>query len=246
MSIHRKQDLVSEKSTNGMIVTSLSGPEMGDKMITVKEILLDPGSEIPVHLHPDTEETHFLIEGELTSILGDNEFTMKSRDCMMAPTGMPHGMKNNSDKVARLLVMFPKINPERESVENHKTTPGIPNKYVSIREDMDPYEFAPGIMRYDMVGDFTGAKSSYFCELNFNPGASAPNHYHPHHEESMYCLEGKLNAVYNEENNIELYAGDMFTAEVKARHGCNNPFDGKGTLLAIHCVLNPPPRVEVD
>ena len=32
----------------------------------------------------------------------------------------------------------------------------------------------------------------------------------------------------------------MFTAEVKARHGCNNPFESKGTLLAIHCVLNPP------
>jgi hypothetical protein len=38
----------------------------------------------------------------------------------------------------------------------------------------------------------------------------------------------------------------MFTAEVEARHGCNNPFDSKGTLLAIHCVLNPPPRVECD
>ena len=62
----------------------------------------------------------------------------------------------------------------------------------------------------------------------------------------MYCLEGKLNAVYFEENNIQLNAGDMFTAEVKARHGCNNPFDSKGTLLAIHCVLNPPPRVECD
>jgi quercetin dioxygenase-like cupin family protein len=111
---------------------------------------------------------------------------------------------------------------------------------------MKPFEFAPGIMRYDMVGDFSGATSSYFSELNFNPGSDAPNHYHPAHEESMYCLEGKLNAVYFEENNIQLNAGDMFTAEVKARHGCNNPFESKGTLLAIHCVLNPPPRVECD
>ena len=148
--------------------------------------------------------------------------------------------------ISYLIVMFPKINPQREVVENHKTTPGIPEKYVSIREQMEPYEFSPGIMRYDMVGDFSGAKSSYFSELNFSPGSGAPNHYHPYHEESMYCLEGKLNAVYFEENNIELSAGDMFTAEVEARHGCNNPFESKGTLLAIHCVLNPPPRVECD
>ena len=246
MAIHRKENLIADSNENGIKLTSLSGPERGDKMITVKEIFIDPGADIPVHLHPDVEETHFLVDGELTAILGDNEFDMKGRDCMLAPAGMPHGMKNNSNKTARLIVMFPKINPQREVVENHKTTPGIPEKFVSIREQMEPYEFSPGIMRYDMVGDFSGAKSSYFSELNFSPGSGAPNHYHPHHEESMYCLEGKLNAVYFEENNIELSAGDMFTAEVEARHGCNNPFESKGTLLAIHCVLNPPPRVECD
>ena len=226
MAIHKKENLISDPIENGIKRTSLSGPERGDKMITVKEISIDPGAEVPVHLHPDVEETQFLINGELTAILGDNEFIMKSRDCMLAPAGMRHGFKNNSNITGRLL--------------------GIPEKYVSIRAKMEPFEFAPGIMRYDMVGDFSGAKSSYFSELNFSPGSDAPNHYHPHHEESMYCLEGKLNAVYLEENNIELNEGDMFTAEVEARHGCNNPFDSKGTLLAIHCVLNPPPRVECD
>ena len=223
MAIHRKEDLKPDSQENGIIMTSLSGPERGDNMITVKEIFIEPGAEIPVHLHPDAEETHFLVKGKLTAILGNNEFEMNSRDCL-----------------------FPKIKFGRESVENHSTSPGIPSKYVSIRKEMEPFEFAPGIMRYDMVGDFSGAQSSYFSELNFSPGASAPNHFHPAHEESMYCLEGKLNAVYYEENNIQLNAGDMFTAEVKVRHGVNNPFESKGTLLAIHCVLNPPPRVECD
>ena len=246
MAIHRKEDLKPDSKENGIIMTSLSGPERGDNMITVKEIFIEPGAEIPVHLHPDAEETHFLVKGKLTAILGNNEFEMNSRDCLLAPVGMPHGMKNNSNETARLLIMFPKIKFGRESVENHSTSPGIPNKYVSIRNEMEPFEFAPGIMRYDMVGDFSGAQSSYFSELNFSPGASAPNHFHPAHEESMYCLEGKLNAVYYKENNIQLNAGDMFTAEVKVRHGVNNPFESKGTLLAIHCVLNPPPRVECD
>ena len=94
----RSQDLVPDSNENGITMTSLSGPERGDKMITVKELFLEPGAEIPVHLHPDVEETHFLIKGELTSILGNNEFTMNSRDCMLAPAGMPHGMKNNSNE----------------------------------------------------------------------------------------------------------------------------------------------------
>ena len=246
MAIHKKEDLKPDSNENGIIMTSLSGPERGDNMITVKEIFIEPGAEIPVHLHPDAEETHFLIKGKLTAILGDIELEMNSRDCMLAPPGMPHGMKNNSNETARLLIMFPKIKFGRESVENHSTYLGIPSNNFSIRKEMEPFEFAPGIMRYDMVGDFSGAQSSYFSELNFSPGASAPNHFHPAHEESMYCLEGKLNAVYYEENNIQLNAGDMFTAEVKVRHGVNNPFESKGTLLAIHCVLNPPPRVECD
>ena len=50
------------------------------------------------------------------------------------------------------------------------------------RSKNEPYEFEPGIMRYDMVGDFSGAISSYFSELNFDPGSDAPNHYHPNHE----------------------------------------------------------------
>ena len=175
MAIHKKENLKPDSNENGIIMTSLSGPERGDNMITVKEIFIEPGAEIPVHLHPDAEETHFLIKGKLIAILGNNEFEMNSRDCLIAPAGMPHGMKNNSNETARLLIMFPKIKFGRESVENHSTSPGIPSKYVSIRKEMEPFEFAPGIMRYDMVGDFSGAQSSYFSELNFSPGASAPN-----------------------------------------------------------------------
>ena len=246
MAIHRKDNLKAEITGSGMQVTNLSGPERGDKMITVKEIFLAPGAEVPVHKHPDSEETHFLVEGELVAVLGDCQFKITSRDCMIAPKGVPHGMKNTSGGVARIIVMFPKINPLREAVENHTVTEKKPNTNVSFRSEMKSFEFAPGINRFDMVGDFLGAESSYFSELTFDSGTSAPNHYHPHHEESMFCLEGKLNAVYAEENNIELNAGDMFTCEPKIRHGVNNPFDGKGTLLAIHCVLNPPPRVECD
>ena len=51
MAIHKKKDLLPDSSENGITMTSLSGPERGDNMITVKEIFIDPGAEIPVHLH---------------------------------------------------------------------------------------------------------------------------------------------------------------------------------------------------
>ena len=49
------------------------------------------------------------------------------------------------NETARLLIMFPKVSFGRESVENHSTTAGIPDKYVSIRKDMESFEFAQGL-----------------------------------------------------------------------------------------------------
>ena len=62
MAIHRKEDLKPDSNENGITITTLSGPERGDKMIKVLELFLEPGAEIPVHLHSDVEETHFLIK----------------------------------------------------------------------------------------------------------------------------------------------------------------------------------------
>ena len=43
-----------------------------------------------------------------------------------------------------------------------------------------------------------------------------------------------------------LAAGDVFLCEPTIRHGIYNTSDAEATLLAIHPVLNPPPRIEVD
>ena len=125
-------------------------------------------------------------------------------------------------------------------------TDGDPGPTVFVRGNVEPYEFFPGINRYDMVGDFLGASSTYLSELTFEPGSVAPNHYHPSHEESMFCLEGDLVAVYDDDNSVALAAGDCFTCEVGVRHGIYNASSAPATLLAIHPILNPPPRVDVD
>ena len=62
----------------------------------------------------------------------------------------------------------------------------------------------------------------------------------------MFCLEGDLVAVYAGEDSVPLAAGDCFTCEVGVRHGIYNASKKPAKLLAIHPVLNPPPRVDVD
>ena len=157
-----------------------------------------------------------------------------------------HGYENTGKSKAIIISMSPSIEVNKEIIDEPSFKNEKPEMGFFDRSKNEPYEFEPGIMRYDMVGDFMGAESTYFCELILEPGSVAPNHYHPKHEESMYCLESKLNCAYAEEDNISLNQGDMFTAEVAVRHGIFNDHKSVGKLLAIHSVLNPPPRVDVD
>jgi quercetin dioxygenase-like cupin family protein len=62
----------------------------------------------------------------------------------------------------------------------------------------------------------------------------------------MFCLQGKLTAVYAEDNDVPLSAGDIFTCEPGVRHGIYNKSGATARLLAMHPVLNPPPRVAVE
>ena len=246
MTILRKKQQVTEDRYPGVKRTVLTGSETGASMLSVGDIVMEPDSSIPYHVHPNTEESMYLVEGDLIMKLDGCEFNITSGDCVLATKGTGHGIDNVSGKSARIITVFPDISPEMRPFDFSDFKKELPKNNVSIRSTVKRFEFAPGISRIDMVGGFLGAESTYFSELVFEPNAISPNHYHPHHEESMFCLKGRLNAVYGEDDNIPLEAGDMFTCEIGVRHTVNNHGNHQGTLLAIHPVLNPPPKVMVD
>ena len=224
----------------------LAGAPTGATMATGGDLTVVPGRRSVYHLHPNTEESIFIVKGEMEFRVGSSRFRASSGDCVLAPQGVGHGLENVGDYPARLITIYPNANPLREALDDVAYTDGDPGPTVFVRGNVEPYEFFPGINRYDMVGDFLGASSTYLSELTFEPGSVAPNHYHPSHEESMFCLEGDLVAVYDDDNSVALAAGDCFTCEVGVRHGIYNASSAPATLLAIHPILNPPPRVDVD
>lgn len=224
----------------------MAGASTGAAMATVGDLTVQPGVKSAYHLHPNTEEAIFVVEGDMEFRIGSSRFRATTGDCVLAPQGIGHGLENVGDSPARLITIYPTATPEREALADVVYTDGDPGETVFVRGNVEPYEFFAGIERYDMVGDFSGAVSLYLSELIFQPGSIAPNHYHPSHEESMFCLEGDLTAVYAGENNVPLAAGDCFTCEVGIRHGIYNASAAPARLLAIHPVLNPPPRVDVD
>jgi len=242
------------KRSNQNISNPFDGSEMllmasentGTGMITVADLFVEPGAKSPYHFHDNTEESIFVVEGNLEFRLESKIFPASSVDCVLAPQGIGHGLENIGNNKARLITVYPNAKPNREILDDVDYEKTDPPPSVFLRKNNEPYEFQPGISRYDMVGDFIGAKSTYISELTFEPGAIAPNHYHPSHEEAMFCLDGNLMAVYAKDNGISLLEGDCFTCEIGIRHGIYNASNETATLLALHSTLNPPPRVDVD
>ncbi|MCH8116041.1 MAG: cupin domain-containing protein [Chloroflexi bacterium] len=246
MTIIRRSDQEESTPFEGGKMLLLAGAPTGASMATVGDLTVEPGTKTVYHFHPNTEESIFVVAGELEFRIGTTRFRASSGDCVLAQQGVGHGLENVGDYPARVITIYPTAQPQREALGEVEYTDGDPGPTVTVRGDVEPYEFFAGITRYDMVGDFLGASSTYLSELTFEAGSVAPNHYHPSHEESMFCLEGDLVAVYADDNNVPLSAGDCFTCEVGVRHGIYNASSAPAKLLAIHPVLNPPPRVDVN
>ena len=246
MTIVRRSDQQESSPMQGGRLLTMAGSPTGATMATVGDLTVQPGVRSGYHLHPNTEESIFVVDGEIEFRLGKSKFRASAGDCVLAPKGTGHGLENIGQSPARLITIYPTASPEREVLSDVAYDDVDPGPGVFVRGNVEPYEFSPGVSRYDMVGDFLGSSSTYLSELTFQPGSVAPSHYHPSHEESMFCLEGNLMAVYADDDRVPLATGDCFTCEVGIRHGIYNDSDLPGKLLAIHPVLNPPPRVDVD
>jgi quercetin dioxygenase-like cupin family protein len=178
-------------------------------------------------------------------LVDGHRFTAGLNDTVLAPRGLGHAVRNVGDTPLRFLGIFPV--PERE-IEPLELPSEIVDARVSsatFRSEPEPIEFRPRVLRYEMVGDFVGAESTYLSELLFSPEAWTQTHYHPAHEEGIYCLSGEISAAFGQDE-ILLKAGDIFVPPPGVRHGNRNRSSADARVLAIHPVLNPPPRVDVD
>lgn len=66
---------------------------------SMKHWRIEPGATLPVHRH-DNEQIGFLISGELTAILEDEEITLLPGDSYAFESGELHGAENRGDEPA--------------------------------------------------------------------------------------------------------------------------------------------------
>lgn len=107
--IHRCSDLPMEPrlAIRGGTGPALSGDYFGqgamDGVLAAGRTVLEPGSSIGEHPHPNTDELYLIMEGHGTGILDGERFPVGPGDLFILKAGHSHGLVNDSGE---RLVLF--------------------------------------------------------------------------------------------------------------------------------------------
>jgi mannose-6-phosphate isomerase-like protein (cupin superfamily) len=62
-----------------------------------------PGRTLEAHVHEDEDDAFYILDGELTFVLGDDEVAAPAGTFVLVPPGVEHGFHNDGDSPVRIL-----------------------------------------------------------------------------------------------------------------------------------------------
>jgi mannose-6-phosphate isomerase-like protein (cupin superfamily) len=83
----------------------LTGQQTGGQVGLV-EATVPPGGGPPPHVHERTDETFYVVHGELEFLDGDKVFTALAGDAVFLPRGTVHRFRNPGIQPARLVFIY--------------------------------------------------------------------------------------------------------------------------------------------
>lgn len=114
------------------VVVKASGEQTGGQY-DILELTIPPGPGVtPQHIHHETDEAMYVVEGELTVRLRDELHELPAGSYAMAPRGVPHTYRNSGDGPARVLFI---------------NTPGDSWEYLRVAGELGPVEDESDIER---------------------------------------------------------------------------------------------------
>jgi mannose-6-phosphate isomerase-like protein (cupin superfamily) len=91
---------------NGNLTTNLAEKKDTNGAFFLVEAMLAPGTEPPPHVHTREDEAYFVISGELEAIVGDEVFTLRAGETLIAPRNIPHQLRNSGSVANHYLITF--------------------------------------------------------------------------------------------------------------------------------------------
>jgi mannose-6-phosphate isomerase-like protein (cupin superfamily) len=83
----------------------LSGEDTGGAYCLL-DLKVAPGKGVPRHMHTREDEAYFVISGEPEAIVGDEVFTLRAGDTLIAPRNIPHQLRNSGSVANHCLITF--------------------------------------------------------------------------------------------------------------------------------------------
>ena len=89
-----------------LAVVKVSGDETGGAW-SIVELTGPKGDMPPLHVHQREEEAFYVLDGEMTLFVGDDEIHLSAGECAVAPRGIPHVYRVDSDQARWLAIASP-------------------------------------------------------------------------------------------------------------------------------------------
>jgi quercetin dioxygenase-like cupin family protein len=91
----------------GAVLTWKASAEETGGAFLLWEAEMEQGKVTPLHIHPDSDETFYVLEGEILVHLDGVEHTVGVGGMMLAPRGVPHAFKVLSPRAKMLTLATP-------------------------------------------------------------------------------------------------------------------------------------------
>ena len=83
----------------------LSGEDTG-RAYCLLDLSVAPGLGVPRHTHTREDEAPLVLSGELEAMVGDETFTLRAGETLIAPRNIPHQLRNSGNVANHYLIMF--------------------------------------------------------------------------------------------------------------------------------------------
>lgn len=90
----------------GVHTWKATGVETGGAFLLFEDVM-SKGKATPLHLHPETDETMYLLEGEILIYLDGQEQRVGPHGVVVAPRGAPHAFLIMSETARMLTLLTP-------------------------------------------------------------------------------------------------------------------------------------------
>ena len=71
----------------------------------------EPGQAQSIHVHAGTDKFYLVLSGKARMVVGDQEREVGSGTLVWAPAGLPHGVKETTERTVMLVAMAPPPGP---------------------------------------------------------------------------------------------------------------------------------------